>query len=177
MHLTTIPNTSPTVDEVQGRLLPQDFITNIRPGTTTSDYEAPQTLSFLVTAVDPTAFRTLPAISPAGVLTYQLETDVNSRFKDLTVRVVLQDNGPNGPVAQGGSDVNFSATQTFSIVARPINDTPDFAILDDTRTVLEDNEAETSVAITAFPGFATSIVPGRLQRHRMNRSTKTFSSM
>ncbi len=156
----TIPNTLPTVDEDAGPVTMSNFITNIRPGTVNSNDEAGQTLVFLVTAVDPTAFSTQPAITPAGVLTYQLATDVNSRFKNLTVQVALQDNGPNGSVAQGGAHVNTSATQSFSIVARHINDIPDFAIPEPSKTVLEDNEAETGVAITSFPGFAANIVRG-----------------
>ncbi len=148
------------MNEDAGPVAVPNFATNIRPGTTTSDDEASQTLIFVVTPVDPSAFRTLPAISPTGVLTYELATDVNSRFKDLTVQVVLQDSGPNGPVAQGGNDVNRSAVQTFSIVAQHINDAPDFAIPVTSITVLEDNEIETGLTPTTFAGFATGIVHG-----------------
>ncbi len=144
----TIPNVNPTSIEDGGPQTVSGFATGIRPGPIDANDEASQTVDFFVTARDPSAFRTLPAISRTGVLTYELATDVNSRNRDLTVDVYLQDDGLNG-----GGHVNRSATQSFSIVATSINDAPVFTI-PNTTTTWED--AGNIVVVT----FATGILPG-----------------
>lgn len=149
-----LSNPNPAVIEDAGIQVVNGFATSILPGPPTADDEANQTLTFTLTPRDPSAFRTPPSMTSTGILTYELAQDVNSRFKDLTVDVVLTDNG-----ATGGLNVNTS-TQSFSIVAAHINDAPDFTLGNLQVPALEDNEAETGVTPTTFINFATSIVKG-----------------
>ncbi len=155
----TIPNNRPAVQEDAGPQTVANFVTDIRRGPSSADDEVGQTVNFIVTARDPSAFTLTgqPAISPTGVLTYELARDVNSRFKNLTVDVSLRDSGLNG-----NGNVNESAIQTFSIVASHVNDAPNFDLTSAQVTALEDNEAETNTTITTFPGFASNIVTGPL---------------
>jgi VCBS repeat-containing protein len=137
------------------------FASGIRPGPAGAADEANQSLEFLV--VVPTnevsAYTRLPAIDPTtGNLTYQLAPDVNSRFPGLTLTftVQLRDSGPNVPP----HDVNVSPISTVTIRATEVNDTPGFTLPSVTVNVLEDNEAETAVAQTVIPNFATNITFG-----------------
>jgi hypothetical protein len=137
------------------------FATGIRPGPAGAADEANQSLQFLVVvpANELSAYTQLPAINPAtGNLTYQLAPDVNSRFPGLTLTftVQLRDGGPNVPP----HDVNVSPISTVTIRATEVNDTPGFTLPSVTVNVLEDNEAETSVAQTVIPNFATNITFG-----------------
>ncbi|MFN5950525.1 MAG: hypothetical protein ACK43N_18675, partial [Pirellulaceae bacterium] len=59
-------------------------------------------------------------------------------------------------------DVNVSPISTVTIRATEVNDTPGFTLPSVNVNVLEDNEAETSVAQTVIPNFATNITFGPL---------------
>ncbi len=150
----TIPSSLAAVEDEGARTV-VGFATGIRPGPATANDEVGQTLTFVVQAVDPSAFKTQPAISPTGTLTFELAKDVNSLFKDLTVNVFLRDNG-----SDVSPNVNVSPTQSFTIIAADINDIPSFSMPVSRVVVLEDNEQETGVSPTTFANFMTNIRKG-----------------
>ncbi|MCX7422381.1 MAG: tandem-95 repeat protein, partial [Planctomycetia bacterium] len=80
--------------------------------------ESAQTLSFLVTNDNAALFKTAPAISATGVLTYTLNPNANGV---ANVSVKIKD---DGGVANGGVDT--SAAQVFAINVTPVNDAPSF---------------------------------------------------
>jgi predicted extracellular nuclease len=112
-----------------------DWATAINPGP---DDEAGQTLTFTVTADDPTLFSVQPAVNAVGDLTFTPALDANG---STTVTVTLDD----------GFDT--TEAQTFTITITPVNDPPAFTKGAD-QTVLEDAPAQT------MPGWATAISPG-----------------
>src|SRR5215471_7546928 len=75
----------------------------------------------------------MPAVSPAGVLTY---TPATNAFGSATITITLKD---NGGTANGGVDT--SAPQTFTITVVAV-DIPPVAV-NDTATVTEDDPATT----------------------------------
>jgi hypothetical protein len=107
--------------------------------------EAGQALSFIVTTNNDALFSVLPAVSPAGTLTFTTAPNANGV---ATVTVVLKD---DGGTANGGADTS-SPPQTFTITVRPVNDVPSFTKGAD-QTVLEDAGAQT------VTGWATNILP------------------
>lgn len=60
----TVPNTNPTVNEDAGLQTVAGFATGIRPGPVEANDEATQVVTFTLTARDPSAFSTLPTMSP-----------------------------------------------------------------------------------------------------------------
>jgi hypothetical protein len=107
--------------------------------------ESGQTYAFQVTTDYDSLFSALPAITPAGDLSY---TGAPDAFGVITVTVKLQD---NGGTANGGQDT--SAAQTFTITLRPVNDVPSFTKGAD-QSILEDAGPQ-----TVFP-WATAISKG-----------------
>ena len=91
------------------------FATNLSKGPAN---EASQKLNFLVTNDNAALFKTAPAISVAGVLTYTLNPHANGT---ANVNVKIKD---NGGVTSGGGDT--SATQVFTINVTSVNDAPSF---------------------------------------------------
>jgi VCBS repeat-containing protein len=81
--------------------------------------EASQAINFEVANDHPALFATPPAVAPDGTLTFQPARDA---FGTANVTVQLRD---DGGTANGGID--RSATQTFAIHVRPVNDPPSFA--------------------------------------------------
>jgi VCBS repeat-containing protein len=163
--LFTIPN--PVIDiqedlEVSPVI---SFVTNIVAGPPTATDELGlnpptlgQTVSFEVTALDPTRFNGLagqPRINPAGQLTYDLAPDVNLlNSGPILVRVVAVDNGPAAGDRAGIPDVNRSIEQTFTILVQDVNDAPGFSIPSPIISIQEDLES------SPLPGFLTNIVAG-----------------
>lgn len=141
------------------------FVTNIVAGPPTATDELGlnpptlgQTVSFEVTALDPTRFNGLagqPRINPAGELTYDLAPDVNLlNAGPILVRVVAVDNGPAAGDRAGIPDVNRSVEQTFTILVQDVNDAPGFSIPSPIISIQEDLES------SPLPGFLTNIVAG-----------------
>lgn len=158
------------------------FVTSIQAGPTTALDELGQiagvpgqSVRFVVEAVDPTRFLVQPSISPAGVLTYDLNPDVNVlNSGDILVRVYALDNGPAAGDRPGIPDVNRSATQFFTIRVTEVNDAPLFTIANPLIQIQEDRENSPVTAfvtnIQAGPDTATdelgliSGVPGQTVR-------------
>lgn len=149
------------IREDQGEVTIPGFIIDARPGPLSAlDELAFQTITFELTANDPTAFLNGDGSQPGpnGLprLTYNAETDawdltfttaqdVNTLTEhDLGVLVTLRDDGGMRP---NTGDIDFSQ-QTFLIAVDPINDAPTFDLPVEV-VVLEDQTN------TVFPGFAT----------------------
>jgi len=108
--------------------------------------ESAQTLSFAVTADNPSLFSVAPAINATtGQLTF---TTAANAFGSTTVTVTLHD---NGGTANGGIDT--SAPQTFLITIDSVNDVPSFVKGSD-QIVLEDAGAQ------SITGWATAVSAG-----------------
>ncbi|MBI4657808.1 MAG: immunoglobulin domain-containing protein, partial [Verrucomicrobia bacterium] len=90
-----------------------NFVLNISKGPTN---EASQILTFTATPANSNLFAVLPAITSAGLLSFQPRTNVNGT---TVVTVVLTD---NGGTALGGT--NRADGQTFTIDVTPQNDPP-----------------------------------------------------
>ena len=93
--------------------------------------ESAQDHTFIVAAVDPTAFANQPVINADGRLQFTLQDDVHGTYG---VDVYLTDDG-------GTPGVDTSPTQTFSIVAAPVNDEPSWV--------------DTDVSVAEFTGSGT----------------------
>ncbi|MCA1683530.1 MAG: hypothetical protein LC708_00115, partial [Actinobacteria bacterium] len=107
--------------------------------------EGSQTLTFLVSASNPSLFAAGPAIDANGTLTYTTAPHANG---SATISVRLQD---NGGTSNGGSDT--SLPQTFVINITAVNDPPTYAKGPD-ETVLED------VGAVSVSNWASAILAG-----------------
>jgi hypothetical protein len=108
--------------------------------------ESGQTLTFHLSADNPTMFSVQPAIDPAtGTLTFTPAPNANG---SATISVTLQD---SGGTANGGRDT--SAAQTFLIDITPVNDAPTFTKGADP-TVSEDSGPQ------SITGWATGVSAG-----------------
>jgi len=134
------------------------FVTNIVPGPASATDEVNQTITFTVTALDPTRFNGtagLPKISPAGVLTYDLAPDVNQlNSGPILVTVTAFDSGFAAGSRPGVPDNNQSITQTFTLLVQDVNDAPQFTIPNPVISILEDLE------VSPQSGFITNIQAG-----------------
>ncbi len=153
----TIPDTANSQED-QGFVSIPGFATGMRPGPVDATDEAGQQFTVAVTAADPSAFTVQPAIGADGTLTFQTAADVNSLNADLTVTVVLTDDGADNPAP----NTNTSRTGTFTIVTAAINDEPTFDVSTSTVEVIEDVEDFEGTTITSLPAFATNLLPGPL---------------
>ncbi|MFM8263586.1 MAG: cadherin-like domain-containing protein, partial [Pirellula sp.] len=137
--LFTIPNPVINILEDLEVTPVASFVTNIVAGPPTATDELGlnpptprQTVSFEVTALDPTRFNGpagQPRINPAGQLTYDLAPDVNLlNSGPIIVRVVAVDSGPAAGSRPGIPDVNRSIEQFFTILVQDVNDAPGFTI-------------------------------------------------
>ena len=88
--------------------------------------ESAQVLTFVVSNNNTTLFKTQPAISSQGALTFE---PAANQWGSATVSVYLQD---NGGTANGGN--NVSATRTFTINVTQVNDPPTLATINDVST-------------------------------------------
>lgn len=134
------------------------FVTNIVPGPASATDEVNQTITFTVTALDPTRFNGpagLPRISPAGVLTYDLAPDVNQlNSGPILVTVTAFDSGFAAGSRPGVPDNNQSITQTFTLLVQDVNDAPQFTIPNPVIPIFEDLE------VSPQSGFITNIQAG-----------------
>jgi trimeric autotransporter adhesin len=111
----TVPAAAPAVNEGSGpQITVNGFATAISAGPAN---EAGQTLTFQTSNDNNPMFSMMPAISPAGDLTYEIASP--DTFGTATVTVTLADNGSGTP-----PNVNMSATQQFTITVNPVNDAP-----------------------------------------------------
>ncbi len=164
----TMPATTSTVEDA-GDVTVDNFITAIRPGPIAAVDESArenQTVSFLVRAINPVLFTTLPTIDATGRLQYKLADHVNSQspFPPILVEVIAVDTGLSG--AGTPPDVNRSTPVTFTILPTAINDAPEFTI-PATLTRLED------AGVVSVPGFMTAFRPGPLAA--LDEATQTLS--
>ena len=137
----------PTIQEDAGAQTVAGFISGFDAGAGESALQS--VLTYAVSSIGhPGMFTTLPAVSNAGVLTYEIAADV---FGESTFELAVQDDGGTD---SGGVDT--STTQTFTITITGVNDAPGFDIGGPVE-VLEDSGVQTVV------GFATDFVPGQYE--------------
>jgi hypothetical protein len=110
---SVVLGSNPVVNEDSGSKTLPSWATNISPGPTD---EAGQSLTFSLTAVNPSLFSSQPVIqSSTGNLSFTPAPNANG---SSTVSVVLKD---NGGTANGGSD---TSTFSFTITVNAVNDKP-----------------------------------------------------
>ena len=126
-----------TVWEDYGVVIRYNWVDQISPGP--GEEQNSQTVSFEVTATNPSLFEVQPAISPSGDLNFS--TALN-QFGETDVIVVAVD--------QNGAQ---SLSETFRIIVSPANDAPTFT----PGPVINLLEDDTSVE---FPAWARDISPG-----------------
>ena len=142
------------VIEDAGTITVGGFITSFTPGPANESSQTAVGYEVQV-LTGASLFAVLPAVSPAGVLTYTLQGDQNGT---ATFQVRVQDSGGTAAAAGLGTGVDTSpwlpaAEPSFTITVNPVNDAPTFSV-PATTGVLEDAAAQT------VGGFATSILPG-----------------
>ena len=108
----TLGGVSTASDEDSGPVSVLDWLTNVSPGPD----EASQTVTLHLSHSNPGLFSVQPAINAAGTLTYTAAPNANG---SAIVTLYLTDDGGTGVC---GDDT--SATNTFEIVIRPVNDCP-----------------------------------------------------
>lgn len=160
----TIPTTI-NLPEDAGPIKVEDFITDARPGPVTAlDEIAGQTLTTVVTPLDPSAFTAtgqpsiiLDQATGLGYLTFETASDVNGvSGHDLRVTVAISD---DGGVRPGSGDVD-TTEKTFTLSIAPINDAPSFNLSSTELTFFEDEEEVSGNTPTIVAGFATDILQG-----------------
>ena len=109
-----------TVSEDVGFFSQNGFATQVRRGPVGSDDENSQTIDFELEPLQSSAFAAPPQIGADGTLTFETALNVNRDNADLRVRVRLRDSGVDTPAPNS----RFSAWQTFTIDATPVNDPP-----------------------------------------------------
>ncbi|MCY3007182.1 MAG: Ig-like domain-containing protein [Planctomycetota bacterium] len=154
-----VPNSTITINEDLENSPVSGFLAGILPGPSSAvDELASQTVSFTVSAADPTRFNGLagqPQISPTGVLTYDLAPDVNVvNSGPILIKVRAVDNGPAPGSRPGIPDVNTSAEITVTLLVNAVNDAPLFTIPSPIISIDEDLEN------SPIPNFATNITAG-----------------
>lgn len=132
-----------TVLEDSGPITTNNWAYDISPGPAN---ESAQSVTFeIVNISNPGLFSTAPSISPTGVLTFQPADDA---FGTSAVTVRLID---DGGTANGGQD--SSASKTFYIIVKPVNDSPDFM-------VNESVEVNEDSGVVVVENFVNSITTG-----------------
>ena len=107
--------------------------------------ESSQSVTFSVTADDPTLFAAQPAVAPDGTLTYTPAADA---YGVASVTIVAHD---DGGTANGGTDA--SPPLTFALTIDPVDDAPSFSA-GANQTLLEDGGAQ------SVNGWATAVSSG-----------------
>lgn len=111
----SVPSLAESAEDAPPAALP--WVSDVLPGPADATDESGQQVALEITANSNAAlFSSGPALNAAGVLTYTLAPDANG-MATITLRAC--DNGPSAPPNQ-----NCSATRTFAIGARAINDAP-----------------------------------------------------
>ena len=137
----------PAIAEDAGAQTVTGFISSFDAGAGESSLQS--VLAYQVSSVGyPGMFVTLPSVTNAGVLTYEIAADV---FGEATFELAVQDSG-----GTDGGGVDMSAVQTFTITVTGVNDSPSFSVGTPVE-VLEDSGAQTVV------GFASDFTPGQYE--------------
>lgn len=160
--------------EDAGVVTVEDFVSNIRPGTTTSSDEfRDQTVSFRVVSYDANFFASAPTISPDGTLVYEVKPNLNRNYTNLVANpavtpllnpVIVVEAVDDGPT--GGSNVSVSIQKSFTVNVTPVNDAPvagDYnttAVEDITKTV---TQAEL-IALASVGPVDESVTEGQVSR-------------
>ena len=118
------------------------WATAISPGPAS---ESSQSVTFTVTADDPTLFAAQPAVAPDGTLTYTPAADA---YGVASVTVIAHD---DGGTANGGADA--SPPSTVALTIDPVDDAPSFSA-GANQTLLEDGGAQ------SVNGWATAVSSG-----------------
>jgi murein DD-endopeptidase MepM/ murein hydrolase activator NlpD len=133
----------PSVPEDAGPRTLSGWATGLAAGPAN---EAAQHLNFEVLSdSNPGLFATPPAVAPDGTLTFTPAADANG---SATITLRVRD---DGGTAEGGVDA--SASQSFTIAVRPVNDAPAFTA-GPAQAVDEDSGPQ------AVPGWATGLTAG-----------------
>ncbi|HBV63341.1 MAG TPA: hypothetical protein DEF45_10010, partial [Rhodopirellula sp.] len=137
----------PTIDEDDGAQTITGFVSSFDAGTGESALQS--VLAYHVSNLSyPGMFATMPSVSNAGELTYEIASDV---FGEATFDLSVQDDG-----GTEGGGIDMSGTQNFTITIEPVNDAPSFS-LGGPVEVLEDSGAQTVV------GFASDFEAGQYE--------------
>ncbi len=137
----------PAILEDAGAQTVTGFISSFDVGAGESALQS--VLAYQIVSVNyPWMFDSLPSVTSAGVLTYEIAPDV---FGEATFELAVQDDG-----GTDGGGVDISTTQTFTITVTGVNDAPGFSIGDPVE-VLEDSGAQT------VSGFASDFFPGQYE--------------
>jgi VCBS repeat-containing protein len=141
---------NPTVLEDSGVFSQSTWASGITPGPK----ESTQTVSFVVTADDnATLFSALPAVSPAGTLTFTPAANANG-VAHLTIAAK-----DSGNTLNGGTNVSPGTAVTITVTG--VNDVPSFTA-GANQTVLEDSGAFSRAT------WATNISAGPLETQTVN---------
>jgi hypothetical protein len=130
----TLASATVTVAEDAGAQTVTNFIASASTGP--SNESSQSITNYLVTTSSNAFFKTLPAISVSGDLTF---TTATNAFGSVTVKVQAQDNGGTN---NGG--VNVSATNTFTLTVTGVNDAPVISGLPSTNVVMYEDRKSTN---------------------------------
>ena len=161
---TFLAGPSVTVLEDSGPKVVAGWATGISAGPAD---EAGQSVTFTVTASNPSLFAVQPQVAPNGTLTF---TPAANAYGSSTLTVVAQD---NGGTANGGSDT--SAPQTSSVAVTAVNDAPSF-------TAGASQSVDEDAGPQSVSGWATAISAGpneaaqALTFHTTNNNAALFSA-
>ena len=137
----------PAISEDAGAQTVTGFISSFDAGAGEASLQS--VLAYQVSSIGyPGMFASLPSVTNAGVLTYEIVPDV---FGEATFELAVQDNG-----GTDGGGVDVSTVQTFTITVTGVNDAPSFS-LGDPVEVLEDSGAQ------AVVGYASGFAPGQYE--------------
>jgi len=137
----------PAISEDAGAQAVTGFISGFDAGAGEASLQS--VLAYQVSSIGyPGMFVSLPSVTNAGVLTYEIVPDV---FGEATFELAVQDNG-----GTDGGGVDVSTVQTFTITVTGVNDAPSFS-LGDPVEVLEDSGAQ------AVVGYASGFAPGQYE--------------
>jgi hypothetical protein len=174
----TLPSQSVSGNENSPPQTVAGFVTNISPAPENPPpaNQAGETVSFTTTVTQDSSltstgvglFAIPPAIDASGTLTYTLNPNVSGT---ATVSVVATN---NGGTANGGN--NTSASQTFTIVVKFVNQPPSFVLSGNPPPVNEFDlqvDPPGTTGAQSVPNFATSISPSPIDPPPANEATQT----
>ncbi|NQU68861.1 MAG: tandem-95 repeat protein, partial [Candidatus Marinimicrobia bacterium] len=140
-----------TISQPGAEHLISEWATNINLGPENEVVDFSQNATFTLFTNNDGLFSTLPAISPAGELTYTPELN---QYGSATVTIVLSD---NGGMEFGGIDTTQAVS--FTVTVQPVNDQPTIILGED--IVNDEDNANTDLTISApqklLVGWATSL--------------------
>jgi VCBS repeat-containing protein len=111
-----------------------------------------QTVSFDVTTTNASMFSVQPAVSPSGQLTFTLAKDANGQ---VAVIVTAVDSGLASPPPNN----NRSRPVTFTLTVDPVNDEPDFSVLQSIVVPEDSGPFSGTVLGSIVPAIGNNAVP------------------